>query len=370
MHTNLLGIKGVIMSLGIRHALFACFLAVFFLFSSNVSAVASSSDSPYRVFILHSYEDGHICGQPQHDGIVAAMEKSGFKANENLRIETYHMDTKRKNNTTELMEEQAQIALKKIRTFHPDVLVTLDDNAFRTVALELVDTPLPIIFSGMNGQPEDYHKKRPCIDSRSRPGHNITGVYEKLHIADAIRIHSRLFPGLKKVKLFVDPSPTGNAISRQIRHEMEEEVISSAWEMKMAMTWEEYQDEIRSVNSDPDVGAIYPAALLLKDRVGNSYTAPQIFAWTIENSKKPEIALNYAFTRLGLFGGAAVDFYAMGTQAGRMVAEILHGKHPGNMAVEDAQRYALAFNLGRARQLELTIPPDILMAADEVVAPK
>jgi ABC-type uncharacterized transport system substrate-binding protein len=106
---------------------------------------------------------------------------------------------------------------------------------------------------------------------------------------------------------------------------------------------------------------------LLKDCKETTYTAPEIFAWTIQNSNKPEIALNYEFTRLGLFGGAAVDFYSMGCQAGQMVARILRGENPGNIPIEDARRYALVFNIKRAEQLGIKISPDILMAADEVV---
>ena len=277
------------------------------------------------------------------------------------------MDTKRKNNTPELIEEQARLALEKIHSFRPHVLVTLDDNAFRTVALKLVDSSTPIIFSGMNGQPEDYNKIKPFVSSRFRPGHNITGVYEKLHIADAIKVHSRLFPGLEKIIILVDLSPTGRAIFKQIKIEMGKEQVPCSWEIKVVRSWEDYQKEIHSVNNDSKVGALYPAALLLKDCKGTTYTAPEIFAWTSHNSKKPEIAINFAFTRMGLFGGAAVDFYAMGLQAGRMVIECLQGKNPGSIGIEEADKYALAFNLKRAEQLGIKIPPDILMAADEVV---
>jgi ABC-type uncharacterized transport system substrate-binding protein len=346
-----------------------CFSVVVLLFSTSIWTVKAESE-PHHVFILHSYEENHVCGQPQHDGVVAALEKAGFTENKNLEIQTYFMDTKRKNNTPELMEEQAQLALKKINDFRPQVLVTLDDNAFRTVALKLVDKPLSIVFCGMNGQPEDYNKKVPSMDSRSRPGHNITGVYEKLHLVDAVRVHSKLRPDLKKIKMFVDTSPTGRAIYKQMKLEIERESLPCSWEIHVAKSWEEYQREIRSANKDSDVGVIYPAALLLKDREGNSYTAPKIFAWTTQNSNKPEIALNYAFTRMGLFGGAAVDFYAMGSQAGKMVAKILHGENPGNISIEEAYRYALAFNLDRAEKLGLEIPLEILMAADEVVSSK
>ena len=345
-----------------------CFLVMFLLFSSNVFAVKASPESPHRIFILHSYEDRHVCGQPQHDGVMAALKEAGLTKEKNLEIQVYFMDTKRKNNTPELIGEQARIALKKIRAFRPHVLVTIDDNAFRTVALNLVDSPMSIVFSGMNGQPENYNQTVLWMDSRSHPGHNITGVYEKLHIVDAVKVHSKLFPGLKKVRMFVDSSPTGRAISEQIKLEMKTESIPCAWDMKVVKSWEEYQEEIPLANIDPEVGAIYPAVLLLKDREGKTYTAPEIFAWTTQNSKKPEIALNYAFTRIGLFGGAAVDFHAMGLQAGQMVDRILRGEDPGSIPIEDAERYALVFNLKRAKQLGITIPPDILMAADDIVA--
>jgi putative ABC transport system substrate-binding protein len=345
----------------------ALIIIIFFFFGSGIYTVHASADLPHRVFILHSYEANHVCGQPQHDGIVTALKREGFKENKNLVLQVYFMDTKRKNNTPELIKEQARLALEKIRSFRPNVLVTLDDNAFSTVALNLVDSAIPIVFSGMNGQPEDYNKIKPFMDSRSLPGHNITGVYEKLHIVDAIKVHSRLFPGLKKIRIFVDQSPTGKAITKQIEIELGRESIPCSWDMKIMESWEEYQEEIHSLNRDSEVGAVYPAALLLKDRKGATYTAPEIFAWTVRNSRKPEIAINYAFTRLGLFGGAAVDFYAMGLQAGRMVTQCLRGENPGGMAIEEADKYALVFNLKRAEQLGIKIPPDILMAADEVI---
>lgn len=105
------------------------------------------------------------------------------------------MDTKRKNNTEALIRAQAESAKRAIDRFGPDLLVTLDDNAFRTVALPLAGTRLPVVFSGLNGQPEDYNRRRPFMASREAPGGNITGVYEKLHIADAIQVHAKLFPG-------------------------------------------------------------------------------------------------------------------------------------------------------------------------------
>ena len=137
----------------------------------------------------------------------------------------------------------------------------------------------------------------------------------------------------------------------------------------MINTWEDYRREIEATNDDAFIGVIYPAVLLLKDRRGKTYTAPQIFEWTVINSKKPELALNDAFVRLGLFGGAAVDFHAMGYQVGQMVAKVFSGHRVGDLAIEDAERYALAFNLKRAQALNIEIPHEILLASDEIVKP-
>ncbi len=340
-------------------------LALILAFNPAAAPQADAS-GPKRVFILHSYEFGHVCGQPQHDGVIKALKDAGYIPGRNLKLGVYAMDTKRKNNTPALIAEQARIALEKIKEFNPDVLVTLDDNAFRSVALKLVDSGVPIVFSGMNGQPEDYNAAARWLESRTRPGHNITGVYEKLHFVNAVKVHKQIIPSLTGIRMFTDTSPTGRALVKQVQLELAETPLPCRFDMVVAKSWEEYKRAIKKTNDDPDVQAIYPVALLLKDRSGKTYTAPEIFRWTVTHSRKPALAVNFAFTRLGLFGGAGVDFKAMGRQAGRMVVEILQGRNPGSIAIEDARRYALVFNLKRAEELGVVIPQDILLAADEV----
>ena len=327
----------------------------------------SVAENRARVFVLHSYDSADVCGGPQYDGVVGALKDAGYIKGENIVLGTYYMDTKRKNNTPELIEREAGLAMSAIESFGPHVLVTLDDDAFRTVGLRLAGTDLPVVFSGINGQPEDYHRMTPFMESRSEPAWNITGVYEKLHISTALKVHSKLFPDMKKVMIIVDHSATGRAIRRQVELELGSEAVACGWEVMDTASWEQYRALIGSANEDPDVGAIYPAALVLKDASGVTYTVRDIFDWTVLNSRKPEIALNYEFTRRGLFGGAAVDFLSMGRQAGWMTARILAGESPGKIAVEEAKRHALVFNLIRADQLDIRIPTDILMAADEIV---
>ena len=334
------------------------------LFANNVAARKIK-----RVFIVCSYEKNNICGQPQYDGIISALGENGWINGKNITIATYYMDTKKNNNTPVLIKKQANIALAKIQDFVPDIVITVDDNAFRTVALPLVDKPTKSVFSSMTTQPEEYNRVVHFMENRKKPGHNITGVYEKLHVRESLQVLSKII-ALKKVRILTDISPTGKAISRQVKIELKpsDNTISLPCQIDYhtIKSWEEYGNEIKAINSDPAISAYYLATLLLKDASGTTYTAPDIISYSLKHAKKPAMGPNYAFIKLGLFGGASVDFFAMGRQAGKMASTILKGGNPGKLPIQDARRIALVFNLKRARTLGINIPQDIFLAADEV----
>lgn len=322
-----------------------------------------------RVFILASYEKEHVCGYPQELGILSGLSKQGWFKEMNLEVETYYMDTKRRNNTSSLMKDQAKIAMARITAFKPHVLVTIDDNAFREVGLNFAGDPnISVVFSGMNEQPEEYSQERFFMKNRQRPGANITGVYEKLYLIRSLEVMRRSAPEIKGTKYIgiTDYSPTGNAVTKQFDIELQNKPAYIDWELRRVKNWKEYQTLIQEINQDDRIKAIYPAALSLKTESGEIYTAPEIYSWTIKHSKKPEMAVNYHFAKIGLFGGAAVDFQSMGFLAGKKAGQILSGRSVGEIPIEDAPDYAIVFNLVRARQLGINIPFPLLTAADDV----
>ncbi len=323
-----------------------------------------SADVPL-VLIVHSYERNHVCGQPQADGVVEALKNAGLYPKK-VTVKEFYMDTKKTYTSPEAVVERGRRALKEIDALRPQVVVLLDDNAFRVVGLELVDRPgMAVVFCGLNGQPEDYDKQKKFLETREHPGHNVTGVYEKLHLKRALTVIKNTLSNIDKVVGITDYSPTGNAITKQFELESADD-LPVKWEVHRVKTFLEYKKLITELNQDASVQAIYPVALTLPTEDGSRVTAPGIFRWTLGHSKKPEIPLNHFFCKLGLFGGASVDFKSMGKHAGIQVVAILEGEPPGNLSIVEAPDYAIVFNLARARELGLFIPEHVLLASDSV----
>lgn len=215
----------------------------------------------------------------------------------------------------------------------------------------------------MNGQPENYNLIKKFMRDRKKPGCNVTGVYEKLHITKSLNVMHDII-GLKKIAVIVDNSPTGKAIKLQIEKEISQTPSSVQIVYFQLDSFEKFKRKVIEINSDEKIGAIYPVTTTLKAANRSPVNAKEIFTWLLANSKKPEIALNYFFSRLGMFGGAAVDFFAMGEQAGSKAAAILKGTPAGELSIDDAYDLSLVFNLERSKDLGITIPIDVLSAAD------
>lgn len=327
----------------------------------------AQSQPAKRIYIVQSYEKGHVCGEPQAEGILDALAASGWEVGRNLTVQSYHMDTYRTNATPEAMKREGEKALSEIAAFMPDIVFVLDDAAVRQVMMPLIGhADLSVVFSGMNGQPEVYDGLRHYLDSRDRPGSNVTGVYEKLYAAQSLKVMAQAIPALRsgKAVMITDGSPTGIGLTKQFEIELKDSDI--AWEVRPVRDWAEYMALIKTLNDDPAVKVIYPVALTLPVEGGGRYAAAQIYDWTIANSRKPEMAINYFFARMGLFGGAVVNFSAMGRLAGQKGAKILAGTKAGDLPIEDAPDYAIVFNLKRASDLGIEITPRVLAAANAV----
>jgi len=62
-----------------------------------------------------------------------------------------------------------------------------------------------------------------------------------------------------------------------------------------------------------------------------------------------------------------VDFVDMNRQTASYVDRILRGDKPSDLPVQAATKFEMTVNLKTAKALGLSVPPGLLVAADEVI---
>jgi putative ABC transport system substrate-binding protein len=80
----------------------------------------------------------------------------------------------------------------------------------------------------------------------------------------------------------------------------------------------------------------------------------------------PAVYATTEFTKEGSLMSYGVDFLEL-TRAADYVDKILRGKAPSDLPVEQPTKFDLVINLKTARTLGLTIPPSLLLRADQVI---
>ena len=61
------------------------------------------------------------------------------------------------------------------------------------------------------------------------------------------------------------------------------------------------------------------------------------------------------------------DYLEMFRRAARYVDQIFKGAKPGDLPVQQSDRWSLVINLKTAKALGLTIPPSLLPRADQII---
>jgi hypothetical protein len=81
----------------------------------------------------------------------------------------------------------------------------------------------------------------------------------------------------------------------------------------------------------------------------------------------PSVYYERLFVASGGLMSYGVDFVDLWRQAASYVDRILRGDNPADLPVQAATKFETTVNLKTAKALGLTVPPGLLVAADEVI---
>jgi putative ABC transport system substrate-binding protein len=197
------------------------------------------------------------------------------------------------------------------------------------------------------------------VASLARPGQNITGL---THVAPdltgkRLELIKEVIPGLLRVAVLWNPNQPGQSAAFK-----EMQTAARAWKLNVISMEARNRDEIERVLSAKDLSQ---ALLELPDPV--LFFNRDLIAILAVKRKLPTM---YSFSEYVDAGGLVsygTSFPALFYRAATYVDKILKGTKPGDLPVEQPTKFELVINLKTAKQIGLTVPPNMLARADRVI---
>jgi putative ABC transport system substrate-binding protein len=282
------------------------------------------------------------------EGIRLALRELGYIEGQNIAIDYRYSEGK----TDRAPELAAELVRLKV-----DILVVAGGIHWIRAAKDATKT-IPVVMTGVGNDPVEAG----LIESLARPGGNVTGLTNltgKL-AGKRLELFKEAVPKLTRVAVLYQPATPANVV------EVKEDLPSAARALKLTVQpW-----EIRAAD---DFDRVFDA--LNKQRPDGLYVAGS----PLTNSNQKRIVSFALMSRLpamyservavddgGLmyYGADIADSYR---RVAYFVDRILKGAEPAELPVERPTKFELAINLKTAKQIGLTIPPDVLARATKII---
>jgi putative ABC transport system substrate-binding protein len=235
-----------------------------------------------------------------------------------------------------------------------DVIVTAGPQSTRPAKEATVTIP---IVMGFDNDPVGSG----FVASLARPGGNITGlstVAPELS-GKQLELLKEIVPKLSRVAVLGNSTEPGNAQSSK-----EVELAAAAFGVKL-----QYLD----VLSPKDIETAFRAASKGRADAVLMLQSPVLFSQRTQvanlagKSRLPAIYTNSEYVDAGglmSYGTSIADLFR---RAATYVDKILKGRKPADLPVEQPIKFEFIVNLKAAKQIGLTIPPNVLVRADRVI---
>ena len=280
---------------------------------------------------------------PFYVGLRQGLRELGYVEGRNLTIE--YRSSENRERVTELAKEMAALNLNVIVTQGP---------AARSVGA--ATTVTPVVF-GFSGDPVEAG----FVNSLARPGRNMTGMtFMALDLAGKrLELLKEASPKISRVAIIANRSHPGE------QNELKE-TQTAAQALKVSLQY-------LSVTTPSDFDKAFEA--IRKERPNAMLTFPDAFTLAYRE-KLADFAVKARLPSISgwkeyVEGGGLMSYGPNLNDSYRRLAQyvdkILKGAKPADLPVEQPTKFELVINLKTAKQIGVTIPPNMLARADRVI---
>jgi putative tryptophan/tyrosine transport system substrate-binding protein len=279
------------------------------------------------------------------DGLRAGLKQLGLEERKHLTLAI--RDTKGN-------AKAAEEAARNLEQEKVNLIYTTQSSV--TVVVKRSTADMPIVFCA-GTDPVLFG----LVESFAKPGGRLTGVYNPVTdlTAKRLEILKEIVPKLRRVVTFYDP---GNPIASQSAKLAREAVPPLGIELveRRVASVEELQQAVRALRTG-EVDAYFAVS----DAIASNQA--QLIIDMARIKKLPTI---FDFLDSVVKGGLAsysVSYHEVGRLSAKYVQRILTGVKPKDLPVQGVDKIDLVINLNTAKQIGITIPPNVLARADRVI---
>jgi putative ABC transport system substrate-binding protein len=310
-----------------------------------LTASAQQGEQMRRIGVLMGYAEGDSETKIRLAAFRQRLEKRGWSEGRNVQIEVRFAAAN--------ANEYEPLA-KELLATQPEVILAHTTQVAATLQRE--SHAIPIVFVNVSDPIGSGF-----VANLARPGGNLTGVlqYEASVVGKWLAMLKEIAPRLERAAMIANPQTSPYEYFLRAA-----EAAAPSLAIKLVAspvaTAADIEDAIKSFAGAPNGGLLLPAdATIVMHR--------DLIIALAARHKLPAV---YAFSFMVAAGGLmsyGIDQAETFRLAASYVDRILRGDKPADLPVQAPTKFETVVNLTTAKALDITVPPGLLVAADEVI---
>lgn len=199
------------------------------------------------------------------------------------------------------------------------------------------------------------------VESFVKPGGRLTGVHFLVRdlTAKRLEILKEIVPKLSRVVTFYDSTDRVASEAAALARDEAKRLGLRLVERQVGSV-DELRKELQALKTGESEAFLFTADTRVAAQA-------QLIIDAANARKLPTMFQEQSLVGKGGLASYGQNYYEIGRLAARYVQRVLQGTHPKNLKIETVENVELAINLQTAKQLGLTVPPEVLARAQKVI---